>query len=241
MTIDVILQALEDHLRPLVEGQGGLVDIAETADDALQMLAGNAPLKWRVILTATGDTLADDPNARSGYVAGGFSAIVQAPLGMAAKPGKSLHRTTSGGGSFLARLNFIIRKLRAVAFDDDEIDCERNLMFERWQWLRDGEEQRTWRAAEAQFQLYYVLDDPASDGSEYPPLTITGSGRLVPPGGSTGQVLTKASGADYDAEWQDAALPADVLRYEIDETETYILLKNLAGTVIDKRPYLPPA
>lgn len=247
MTLDLILQAIEDYLTPLVEAQEGVVDVAETADDAVQMLAGNAPKKWRLILTATGDTPADDPSGRAGYVVGGFSAIVQAPLGMAAKPGKSLHRTHGGKASFLARLNFVIRKLRGVAFDDDEIDCERGLIFDGWRWLRDGEENRMWRAAEAQFQLYYVLDDPSGDDSEDPPLTLTGSGRLVPPGGSTGQVLKKTSSADYAVEWADdendgggGAVEADTLRYEIDETQTYVLLKNYAGAVVAKLIYQPP-
>lgn len=244
MTIDLILQALEDHLRPLVEGQGGIVDIAETADDALQMLAGNAPTKWRVILTATGDAPADDPSGRSGYVVGGFSAIVQAPLGMVAKPGKTLHRTHGTTASFLARLNFVIRKLRAVVFDAGEIDCERNLMFDGWRWLRDGEENRAWRAAEIQFQLYYVLDDPSGDGSANPPLTIAGSGRLVPPGGSTGQVLKKASGTDYDVEWAEdaggsAELPADVLRGGEDATDTYVILRRANGTAFGRVIFEP--
>jgi hypothetical protein len=237
MTIDLILQSLEDWLRPLVEGQGGIVDVAETADDALQMLSGNAPTKWRVILTATGDTLADDPTAASGYVVGGLSAIVQAPLGLSAKPGKTLHRTTSGNASFLARLNFVIRKLRAVAFDDDEIDCERNLMFRDWAWLREGAETRGWRAAEVRFDLYYVLDDPAGDGSEDPPITIAGSGRLVPPGGTLGQVLAKASVADYGLTWRS------VIYGEPNQAGTHLILRQPDGTAFGSiafEPYSDP-
>ena len=41
--------------------------------------------------------------------------------------------------------------------------------------------------------------------NQWEPGTVSGGTGAVPAGGTTGQVLTKASGTDYDASWADSA------------------------------------
>ncbi len=244
MTLGLILQAIEDYLEPLVTAQKGILQVAETQDDALTALAASSPTKWRVILTPDGVSSPEQLN-NSGSAVGTLAVYVQAPKGLENRPGKGLHRQGTGGGaSFMDRLHWIIRKLRAVRFDNDEIDPIGNLQFREWQWAQapDG---RSLRSAVARFDVLYIEDDPEADGEGLAPMAVAVSGRLIPPGGTTGQVIKKTSDDDFALEWADdeagvgTELPADALRYEIDPTSTYLTLKDAAGNPIARLIYEP--
>jgi hypothetical protein len=238
MTLGLILQALEDYLEPLVTAQKGVLQVAETAEDALTILAAASPTKWRAILTADGVRAAEASNLGGGTL-GSIALYVQSPKGLETRPGKGLHRQSTGGGpAFLDRLHWVIRKLRAVRFDNDEIDEVENLNFRGWDWVRmpDGS---MLRAAVARFEVLYIEDDPEADAEGLAPMAVAVSGRLLPPGGTTGQTLRKRSDADFDFEYGTSELPADALRYEIDATGTYIVLKDAAGTPIARLIYEP--
>jgi len=240
MTLGLILQALEDYLGPLVTAQKGVFQVAETAEDALSALGEGSPTKWRVVLSGDGVRAAEGSHL-AGHTIGTIAVYIQAPKGLENRPGKGLHRQSTGGGpSFLDRVDWIIRKLRAVRFDNDEIDEIENLNFRGWEWVRmpDGS---MLRAVVARFEILYIADDPEADGEGLAPMAVAVSGRLLPPGGTTGQKLVKTAAGDYVAAWVDdnATLPDDALRYEIDATGTYILLKNAAGTPIARVIYEP--
>lgn len=54
------------------------------------------------------------------------------------------------------------------------------------------------------------------DGTAYVPLSVTGGGAGVAPGGTTGQVLAKTSGADYATGWTS---PPDGSLYQLRSEE----------------------
>jgi hypothetical protein len=137
MTITALLISLENYLRPLVAAQGGVVSVVETIDDVLEMLEGDAPTGWRVILSADGEKASEDFN-RAGNVVAEITAYLQVNKNaFEVQPRKSLHREASDGTpSFLTRLHWLVRKLRAVSWDHDEIDQE-GLNYRGWEWFKE--------------------------------------------------------------------------------------------------------
>lgn len=155
-----LLQAVEDYLQPLLAAEKGLLSVAETEEDAIEMLS-NGPERWRVILTMDGDESLEPLNP-AGVVQGTLVAWVQAPKGMEAKPGKGLHRQSTGGApSFMTRLNWVIRKIRALQLQHVEVDCN-SFRYKGWNWLR-FEETAAFRTARARFEIVFAHDDPATD------------------------------------------------------------------------------
>jgi len=158
MTISTILAALEDYLTPLVRAQGGLVEVAETEEDALMQLGSNAPDRFRVILSTAGEKAPED-SGRGGHIRNEVTAFVQAPRGFEPMPGQGLHRhLPSKCPTFLERLNFVIKNLRAVELDSDSIDGQESLNYRGWEWVK-YQDLPAWRAARATFEVLYVLDD----------------------------------------------------------------------------------
>lgn len=155
-----ILQAVEDYLQPLLAAEKGLLTVAETEEDAIELLA-NSPERWRVILTMDGDEAREDLNP-AGLVVGTLVAWVQTPKGMEAKPGKGIHRSgTNGSPSFMTRLHWVIRKLRALGFEHEQIACQ-GLEYKGWNWLR-FEDTAAFRTARARFEIVFAHDDPTTD------------------------------------------------------------------------------
>lgn len=202
MTITAILTALEDYLRPLVLAEKGILSVAETAEDAMELLSGDAPTRWRVVLSTDGEK-APENDGRAGHVINDITVYVQAPKDLDVDPGKGIHRNAAANSpAFLARLGWVIRKLRAVRFDDDEIDEQQNLNYRGWTWLK-YQDALAWRAAKITFELLFVLDDPFGEASDGEEVVIVSPvlGGFVPPGGTVGQMLIKASSENFDTAW----------------------------------------
>lgn len=162
MTIATILTSLEDYMKPLVQAEDGILSVVETVEDLIEALGGNAPEKWRVVLSTDGEK-APEPTGRGGHVVNEITVYVQAPRGMDAKPSKSLHRkATNNRPAFLERLSWVIRKLRAVRFDHPEIDGMENLNYRGWEWLK-YQDVPDLRTAKLTFELLYVADDPTTE------------------------------------------------------------------------------
>jgi hypothetical protein len=172
MTAGTILRALETYLQPLVAAVKGDVSVAETEWDAMEQLV-QAPERFRVVLSWQREKAAEE-SGRSGIVAGTLAAYVQAPKNLEINPKKSIHREGTGGSMpFLDRAHWVIRMLRAVAFDHDQVDCQENLNYRGLEWLK-FEETLAWRTIRAEFDITFAHDDPA-DESGIDPLTLYGA------------------------------------------------------------------
>lgn len=181
-----ILQSVEDYLKPLLADEKGLLSIAETEEDAIEMLA-NGSERWRVILIMDGDEAVEDFNP-GGFVAATLQAWVQAPKGMEARPGRGLHRQgTNATPAFMTRLHWVIRKIRGLQLVHDEID-RRGFHYQGWNWLR-FEETAAFRTARARFILRFAHDDPATDPDGTEPVTLPSAFRIT---GATDEFYTIA-------------------------------------------------
>lgn len=167
MEADLILQALEGHLRPLIVAAGGTLDVADNPWDVVQLL-GISPAKWRVILSVEDEDSAA-PRNPGGWTAGTFILYVQMHKGFEAKPGLTIHRETPAGRVAMTRRVAQLRRwVRGIQFpDNDDIakDDYSHFAFLGGQWIdgRTKEEEKPWRVRRLDFQLIYALDDPATD------------------------------------------------------------------------------
>lgn len=162
MTSATLLQSLEDYLSPLLATEKALLSVAETEEDAIELLS-NSPERWRVILTMDGDEAANAGGLNpGGLVKGSLIVWVQAPKGMEARPGRGIHRQSTGGGaSFMTRLHWVIRKIRGLQVVHSEVACE-GFEYQGWSWLR-FEETAAFRTARVRFEILFAHDDPATD------------------------------------------------------------------------------
>lgn len=183
-----LLQAVEDYLQPLLAAEKGLLSVAETEEDAIELLS-NGPERWRVILTLDGDESLDDLNP-AGLVQGTLVAWIQAPKGMEAKPGKGIHRAgTAGKASFLTQVSWVIRKIRALQIVHTEVDCN-SFRYKGWNWLR-FEDTAAFRTARARFEIVFAHDDPATDPDGTAPIVLPSAFRIT---GATEEFYTIALG-----------------------------------------------
>ena len=85
--------------------------------------------------------------------------------------------------------------------------------------------------AEAEMNADYSLTLTFTDGTAYTTPSIRGaSGQGVPAGGSAGQILSKQSGTDYDAEWTNPRKPITV---NFGTVSSLPVTKNVAGVMAD--------
>lgn len=89
LTADAFLRAVEDTLRPLVTGLGGVLDVATDPEHAIELLQ-TAPPKWRCILGWPG--WGDHAMAAQGMGSHRLYLIVQCAAGMTRRPADVLHR-----------------------------------------------------------------------------------------------------------------------------------------------------
>lgn len=176
MTSASILAAVEDALKPLIEADKGMVSVAETEEDALQMLS-EGPERWSVILCLDGDKPAEDWDY-GGWVSGRLVAYVQAPKGTEINRGRSINReSVRGTPAFFTRLHWIIRKIRGLSLIATDIDV-RGFEYLGWDWLRyDG--QAAFRTAKASFDLHFAHDDPATDPDGTAPVVLPSPFRII--------------------------------------------------------------
>lgn len=178
MDASTILNAVESALAAQVAANDGVLTIAETLEDALEMLAV-APGQWRAVITMDGDEGAEDINP-AGLVVGTLLAYIQAPKGLE-RPRRSLtHAARNGTPSFFTRRDWLIRKIRGLSLVHQEIS-NLGFIYRGAQWLK-VENTPLYRAMMCRFELTYALDDPATDPDGSEPVVlpvnfrITGSG-----------------------------------------------------------------
>jgi len=120
MTPAVLLREIEDSLRPLVQGEGGELDVGETPEDTLSLL-GVSPSNFRVILQWAGHD-GDGATYGSSRV-GRIAVIVQAAKGMRVDRGADLHRPAPADPTKLPFLELVAKVnafIRSLVFLDSE-------------------------------------------------------------------------------------------------------------------------
>lgn len=178
MKISSILDSLSDLLTPAVEAARGTVMIAQDAEEVDAVLEGAGAGVFSVVLVAEGEKIVD-PNDADGFVTGQIASYIQGAAGLDILPGANLTAaTTSEPDSFLDRISFVIKLIRGADITDPQIDCSlgRIFRFQGWSWYRIAD-LPAYRAAKAEFEIRYALDDPAAER-----ITDAGDARLTDDG-----------------------------------------------------------
>lgn len=176
MDASTILNAIDDALSPQVAANDGSLVIADTLEDALEMLQ-LAPQKWRVVLTIDGDQANEDVNP-AGVVTSTLVAHVQAPKGFE-RPRRSLARANARDAtpSFFTRRDWFIRKLRGLTLSHAEIDFQ-GINYKSSTWLK-VDNLPAFRTMALSFELTYALDDPATDPDGTDPVVLPSPFRIT--------------------------------------------------------------
>lgn len=119
MTSDVILTAVESHLRPLVVAQSGVLDLSETPQDTLSRLKAG-PARWRCILQWLRE---DAVGEMRGAVDLRILVVVQQSKGLDVKPGRDVQTTRAGDSALLARWHQVCSWVRGLRLQHPQIDC----------------------------------------------------------------------------------------------------------------------
>jgi len=176
MDASTILNAIDDALAPQIAANDGSLAIAETLEDALEMLQ-LAPSRWRVVLTIDGDAPTENVNP-AGLVTSVLVAYVQAPKGFE-RPRRSLSRANARDATpaFFTRRDWFIRKMRGLVLSHAEIDFQ-GLNYKGSSWLK-VENLPAFRTMTLNFELTYALDDPATDPDGTDPVVLPSPFRIV--------------------------------------------------------------
>lgn len=110
---DAFLRAMEDTLRGLVTGLGGVLDVATDPDHALELLQ-TTPARWRAILGWPG--YGDHPEALHGVATERVYVIVQAAKGLPMRAGDLLHREGRMGEPLMGLIESVSKWMRAMRF-----------------------------------------------------------------------------------------------------------------------------
>lgn len=106
-----LINAVEAALTPLVEAEGGKVEIAQSLERARTAL-GNGPGRWRVILHWEG--YGDHEHARMGMTNHQIATVIQAPNGLAKNQSATKDRpdTTKAFSHYLECVSAWMRAMR---------------------------------------------------------------------------------------------------------------------------------
>jgi hypothetical protein len=111
-----LINATYTGLKPLVEAQGGGIQIAESQEAALKFLEA-APNRWRIILFWEG--FGSHPQAREGLTSHQVATLIQQPTGLNKKPGEILtNPLPSGAQPFSKRIQQVIGWMTSMRFPD---------------------------------------------------------------------------------------------------------------------------
>lgn len=120
----LFLEALENGLRPKVVAAGGRLEVATDPDHVLEILAGEAPKAWRVILNWAGEEAVDETTS-PGIVYWSLASTIQAAKGLSVSPGSDAHRTKGNGRDPLMTLkNHVSRWIRGFSGAHPDLHCD---------------------------------------------------------------------------------------------------------------------
>lgn len=178
MDASTILNAVESYLAPLMADNKGSLVVAETLEDAIELLQV-APSNWRAILTMDGDAPNENINS-AGLTVAQLVAYVQAPKGMEV-PRRSLSHANRRDGtpSFFTRRDWMIRKIRGLKLTHQEIDSTpRTFEYKGSVWFKI-ENLPAFRTQACTFEITYALDDPETDPDGTAPVLLPSPFRIV--------------------------------------------------------------
>ena len=133
MTFAALLNAVSLALAPRVSEAGGVLEIAESMDEAQTFLEGS-PNRWRLILHWEG--FGSHPLARQGMTSHQLAAVIQQPRGLAHRPGANLTNPLPGGAlPFSDRLAQVVGWMTAMRFPDGTNADIAGFSLETSQWL----------------------------------------------------------------------------------------------------------
>lgn len=162
MTIDTLLQAVQDYLEPIIAAAGGRLVVADTELDAFDLLNLSAD-SFRVVLCCSGGDSLEAGDDQGGYASETLAFFLQVPKPGTINVSKGLHRNVSGRGTnFMGRLGWLTKQIRGITMESASIDfeCSRPLRFLDWDWVRVDGLPATLRAARIRFAIRYILDAP---------------------------------------------------------------------------------
>ncbi len=120
-----LLQYLDYYLKPLVEGDGGVFSIAADPQEALEMLAGNAPKRWRLALVFDGYNQPNEPDDDAEVFADALLKLfIQLPASAANAPKSELHQTQGDGTPpMLDRIEAVRLWVSRLRLNVPGVDC----------------------------------------------------------------------------------------------------------------------
>ncbi len=178
MDASTILNAVESYLSPLMADNKGSLVVAETLEDAIELLQV-APTNWRAILTIDGDAPNEQINS-AGLTVAQLVAYVQAPKGLEV-PRRSLTHANRRDGtpSFFTRRDWMIRKIRGLKLAHPEIDSTpRTFEYKGSVWFK-VDSLPMFRTQACTFEVTYALDDPENDPDGTDPVVLPVAFKIV--------------------------------------------------------------
>lgn len=163
MNAVTLLQHVEDYLAPLVEEEDkGIFSIAADPEEALEMLAGNAPTRWRLVLIFAGYDPIQQDDGDDSFADAVLKLYAQLPASFGSRPTGELHRTQPGGTPpMLERIEKVSFWLRALRLDVRGLDC-RQFRFQGSEWEAETKSGKALtRTHRLDFRVTVALDVPA--------------------------------------------------------------------------------
>jgi hypothetical protein len=160
-----ILEALVDALMPLANASKGDVVPAHDPAEALDLL-GNSPARWRVVVGVDDEDNAEGERRNTGETGTSetqFFTIVQAGVGLAAKPGKQIYKSRADGEPSLLELAEGVRAwMRGLRFDHPQVDCQAGFVWQKTTWVKAQQEGKPVQFGRQHvFTLVHQISNPA--------------------------------------------------------------------------------
>ncbi len=128
-----ILCDIEKTLAPLIQAEGGVLDVATDLEHALEMLA-SAPKRFRVVLVWDG--YGSHPQNREGMAATRFTTFIHANIGLSHNAGSKIYReSVEGDKPFTARLEQLSEWVRALRWPDGADIDHAGMVLEDSDWV----------------------------------------------------------------------------------------------------------
>jgi len=141
LPIHIILQAMEDSLKPLCLAQKGTTEIAADPAQAISLLM-NAPEKWRCIIGVDNEAAAETEGI--GVSDTTFYTIVQAGVGLSAIPGDQIHRNRANNSMSMLEIAELVRSwVRGLQFVHEALECQYGFKWQNSGWVTADQEEGT--------------------------------------------------------------------------------------------------